>query len=124
MLNKNHSQDITFSWEMSNLRFFLKPSIFSEDRNNFHQNITEQVKQHWRITTEPVSFLNLTVAFKFHISIKPLHVQLFAPVFSTNNYQNHKNQKNIKKQFNHLHLVHDSSMVHPHLIQDRSFLNL
>jgi len=46
MLNKNHNQDITFSWKMSNLRFFLKPSNFSEDRNDFHQNITAQVKQH------------------------------------------------------------------------------
>jgi len=46
MLNKNHSQDITFSWKMSNLRFFSKPSNFSEDRNDFHQNITEQDKQH------------------------------------------------------------------------------
>jgi len=46
MLNKNHSQDITFSWKMPNLRFFLKPSKFSEDRNDLHQNITEQVKQH------------------------------------------------------------------------------
>lgn len=109
---------------MSNLRLSLKLSNFSEDRNEFHQNITEQVKQHWRITTAPVFFLNLTATFKFKIPINPLHVQLFAPVFSTNNYQNCKKQKNIKKQhFNHLHLVHYSSRIHPHLIQDQSFLN-
>jgi hypothetical protein len=53
ILNKNYSQDITFSWKMS--------SNFSEDRNDFYQYITEQSQA--ALKNNCTSFLNYDSLF-------------------------------------------------------------